>query len=79
MPRYESKRDRFHRLAEDRTNAVLDKIRILANCANTATYEYDESEVRAIFNVIESELKLARSQFRTGVTKFKLPRKQRNV
>lgn len=75
MSQSETKRERFQRLAEIRTNAVLQKIRVLANCANTATYEYEESDVRAIFNAIETELKLARSQFRTGSTKFKFPTK----
>ena len=74
MSEKETKREKFQRLAEVRTNTVLQKIRILANCANTATYEYEESDVSAIFSAIEAELKLARSQFRTGTTEFKFPK-----
>ena len=75
MSQSETKRERFRRLAEIRTNAVLRKIRVLANCANTASYEYEEGDVRAIFNAIEAELKLARSQFRaTAIKKFEFPK-----
>lgn len=57
------KRENFRRLAERRTNAVLDKIRILSNCANPYAYEYDDDDVRKIFNAIEQELRLARTKF----------------
>ena len=62
----ETKRDKFVRLAETRTNTVLDKIRILGNCANPYAYEYADSDVREIFSAIENELKIARAQFRTN-------------
>jgi len=59
----ETKRDAFKRLAEKRTNAVLDRIRILGNCANPYAYEYTEEDVRLIFVAIDQELKLAKSKF----------------
>ncbi len=59
----ESKRDAFKRLAEKRTNAVLDRIRILGNCANPYAYEYSEDDIRVIFAAIDQELKLARAKF----------------
>ncbi len=62
----ETKREKFVRLAETRTNTVLDKIRILGNCANPYAYEYADSDVREIFSAIENELKIARAQFRTS-------------
>ena len=34
----ESKRDRFVRLAEARTNKIIDMLQLLGNCANTNTY-----------------------------------------
>ena len=79
MSQKETKRERFLRLAEIRTNAVLQKIRVLANCANTASYEYEASDVRAIFSAIETELKLARSQFRTGTTQFKFSKTEKGL
>jgi hypothetical protein len=59
----ESKRDAFLRLAERRTNAVLERIRVLSNCANPYAYEYNDEDVRKIFGAIEKELKAARSKF----------------
>jgi hypothetical protein len=59
----ESKHDAFRRLAEKRTNAVIDKIRVLSNCSNPYAYEYDEEEVRKLFAAVERELKIARAKF----------------
>jgi len=42
----ETKRQRFQRLAEKRTNDVLERLRILGNCANRGQYEYTPEEVR---------------------------------
>lgn len=59
----ESKRDAFLRLAERRTNAVLERVRVLSNCANPYAYEYSEEDVKKIFGAIEQELKVARIKF----------------
>jgi hypothetical protein len=59
----ETKRTAFRRLAEKRTNAILEKIRILSNCANPYAYEWDEEDVRKIFSTIDQEIKLARGRF----------------
>lgn len=69
----ESKKQRFQRLAEKRTNDVLERLRILGNCANRGQYEYSGEEIRKIFNTIEREVKLIRLKFKDGETqKFKL-------
>lgn len=62
----ETKHEVFARLAEKRTNAVLDRIRILANCANPYAYEYSDEDIRRIFVAIDRELRLARSKFETN-------------
>ena len=59
----DTKREAFLRLAEKRTNAVLERIRILSNCANPYAYEYEEEDIRRIFAAIEQELKVARARF----------------
>ena len=59
----ESKRAAFRRLAEKRTNSVLERIRILSNCSNVYAYEYDDEDVRKIFLAIEKELRIARTRF----------------
>ena len=36
----ESKRDRFIRIAEARTNKILDMLKLLGNCACNSNYDY---------------------------------------
>src|SRR5437899_727676 len=57
------RRANFTRLAEKRTLAVMDKVRILSNLANRNLYEYSEHDVRQIFDAIDEELKAARTRF----------------
>lgn len=59
----ESKRERFRRLATARTNAVLDKLRLLGNLSSTINYEYTEEEINKIFNTIESQLRVVKTRF----------------
>ncbi len=69
----EEKRERFKRLAAQRTNTVLLKIKVLANCSNRSAYEYTEEEVNKIFSEIERRVKEAKSKFHFSKTKeFKL-------
>jgi hypothetical protein len=71
----ESKRDCFVRIAEARTNKIIDMLRLLGNCSNTATYEYTKEDVKKIFTAIDEELKATKSKFDTVTTnnsKFKL-------
>ena len=63
----ESKRDRFVRLAEKRTNSVIDRIRVLSNCANRYVYDYDENDIRKMFAAIEKEVKAARGRYEAGL------------
>ena len=44
------KRDNFIRLAENRTNKLLDMIRLLGNLSNTSNYSYTNEDVEKIFN-----------------------------
>lgn len=61
--RSEQKREAFLRLAERRTNTVLEKVRILGNLANHYAYEWTEDDVRLIFNAIDEEVRLTRARF----------------
>ena len=49
----ESKRDRFVRIVENRTNKILDMLRLLANCANKSNYDYDDDDIKQIFAAID--------------------------
>lgn len=59
----DTKRDAFVRLATRRTTAVIERIRVLSNCANPYAYEYTEEDVKKIFGAIERELRAARTKF----------------
>lgn len=59
----ESKRERFVRLVEARTNKILDMIKLLGNCSSKSNYEYTEDDVKKIFSAIEREVRNARAKF----------------
>ena len=59
----ETKRERFVRLAENRTNKILNMVQLLGNCSNPALYEYTEADVEKIFGAIESSIKEARKKY----------------
>lgn len=69
----EGKKERFRRLASQRTNAVLQKLKVLGNCANRSAYEYTEEEVQKIFSEIERRLRETKAKFHFSHNKrFKL-------
>jgi bifunctional pyridoxal-dependent enzyme with beta-cystathionase and maltose regulon repressor activities len=57
------KRQRFKRLAEYRTNEVLQRLKILGNCANRSAYSYTEEEINKIFTEIDKNAKEIKSKF----------------
>lgn len=46
----ETKREKFVRIAEARTNKIIDMIQLLGNCSNQNQYEYTQKDVNKIFN-----------------------------
>lgn len=59
----ETKRDRFVRLAEARTNKILEMMRLLGNCSSKTNYEYTDEDVKKIFGALEKELKNTKNKF----------------
>ena len=59
----ETKRERFVRLAEARTNKILEMMSLLGNCSNKANYEYTDDDIKQIFSVLERELKNTKNRF----------------
>ena len=59
----ETKRERFVRIAEARTNKILEMMRLLGNCSSKSNYEYTEEDVKEIFGALEKELKNTKSLF----------------
>ncbi len=74
MVTYEDKRDRFRRLASQRTNNVLKAIQVLGNCSNKSTYSYTPEEINKIFAEIDRNLKETKALFNAnrGSKEFKL-------
>jgi hypothetical protein len=69
----EGKKERFKRVAERRTNDILEKIRVLGNCANRGSYDFSDDDVNKIFAEIDRQLKLVKLKFLADKKeKFKL-------
>jgi hypothetical protein len=70
------KRERFKKLAELRTNEVLKRIKILGNCSNRSTYDYNEEDIKKIFSAIDGKLRDVKAKFyypkTSSSNKFKL-------
>lgn len=50
------------RIAEARTNKIIEMLRLLGNCSNRSVYEYDDNDVEKIFSAIEKEIRSAKSR-----------------
>lgn len=74
MATSEEKRERFKRVAENRTNRIIESIRLLGNCSNRSNYEYSEEDIKKIFNAIDNELKETKQKYqaKTQNRKFEL-------
>ena len=59
----ETKREKFVRLAEARTNKIIDMLQLLSNCSNSSAYDYTQQDVDKIFAAIESEVREAKKKF----------------
>ena len=71
----ETKREKFKRLAEARTNKIIDMVRLLGNLSSKSTYDYSDDDINKIFNSIDKELKISKMKFSCAdseSTKFKL-------
>ncbi len=63
MDNKETKREKFIRIVEARTNKAVEMIRLLGNCSNKSSYDYTEEDIKRIFGYLEKEIKNARSKF----------------
>ena len=61
----ETRQERFKRLAIYRTNAVLEKLRILGNLSNKANYDYTSEDLNKIFKAIDEHLRVVKLKFVT--------------
>ena len=56
-------RERFLKVAEQRTNKIILTLKLLSNCSNKSNYSYEASEIEKIFNAIEKEVTVAKNNF----------------
>ena len=72
----ENKRENFKRIAESRTNKIIDLISKLHNLSNSSFYEYTDEQIDSIFNAIQNELDKQKKQFmkdrKKGKKRFEL-------
>jgi len=69
----EQKRERFKRLGTQRTNSVLQRLKVLGNCSNRSAYDYTEEEINKIFSEIEHRVRETKAKFHFPKNKeFKL-------
>ena len=59
----ETKHEKFIRLAEARTNKIIDTLRLLGNCSNMSVYEYSPEDVNQVFDAIEREIRETKKKF----------------
>lgn len=70
----EAKISRFYRIAERRTNRILEDLRLLGNTSNKTLYKYTDEELNKIFKAIDEKLLEIKGKFKTTKqkTQFKL-------
>lgn len=59
----ETKEEKFIRIAENRTQRILDNLRLLKNCSNPSSYSYSSTQIGKIFSTIEDELRIVKRSF----------------
>ncbi len=59
----QTKHDNFKRIAEKRTNRIIEQISKLYNLSNPSFYEYTDSEINGIFDSIQEELNHQKALF----------------
>lgn len=64
-PDNETNEERFKRIAESRTKAILSKLKLLGNCSNKRLYSYSEEDIDKIFSTINKKIREVKSNFET--------------
>lgn len=67
------KKSNFKRIAESRTNKIIDLLELLGNLSNTSFYEYSKTDIEKIFSSIETQIEKTKSKF----SKKKKPSRKR--
>ena len=62
----ESKSGRFKRVAERRVQRVLDSLRSLSQCANKRMYQWEDNDLKKIWEAVDKELKNCKTSYETA-------------
>ena len=57
------KKANFIRIAEARTNKIIESITLLGNLSNTSYYEYTQDQIDSMFSAIQEELDIQKKRF----------------
>lgn len=60
----ENKNEKFRRLAENRTNAIIQKLQLLGNLSNKTIYDYSDEEVKKMFAAIDASLNEVKEKYK---------------
>lgn len=63
MKNKETNRERFVRIAETRTQKIIDMLDLLGNCSNSYNYEYTNKDVEKMYGAIEEALKASKARY----------------
>lgn len=69
------RKENFIRIAESRTNKIIDSLGLLGNLSNKSYYDYTPEQVEQIFDAIQEELIVQKSKFskvKSKTKKFRL-------
>ena len=66
MSSEDTREQRFKRLAEQRVNVILDKLRLLGQLSNRSNYEYTDAQIESIFKAIQKDINATKARFRNG-------------
>ena len=61
----ETKKQRFIRVAEKRVQNVLDSIRRLSQCSNRRMYEWEDEQLKKIWDAIATEIENCKERYKT--------------
>ena len=71
----DQRKENFKRIAESRTNKIINLIQLLGNLKNKSFYDYTDDQISQIFEIIENELQTQKKLFfekENKTTRFKL-------
>jgi len=63
MKKGETKEQRFQRIAEKRVRRLIINLKSLANCSNKRLFEWNNEQLKKIWNAIDKELKSCKESF----------------